>query len=76
MSDATVKAALEPFTRLVVDVTDKSNRAAGAILSEMEVTGLPTLVFLDGQGNETSRLVGGQPASAIIAAAKKAQGLQ
>lgn len=74
MSDEAVKAALAPFTKLVVDVSDRSDRKAGSILGEMEVRSLPTLVFYDGEGNETGRLVGGQPAASIIAAAKAAQG--
>jgi thiol:disulfide interchange protein len=68
-----VKAALEPFARLVVDVSDRSDRNAGAILAEMEVRGLPTLLFFDAEGNETGRIVGPQPAAAVLAAAKRAQ---
>ena len=74
MSDATVKAALAPFTKLVVDVSDRSDRKAGSILAELEVKSLPTLVFYDGQGNETGRLIGPQRAASVIAAAKAAQG--
>ena len=73
MCDREVKTALEPFARLVVDVTDRSDRNAVAVLAEMEVRGLPTLVFFDAEGNETGRVVGPQPAAAILAAAKRAQ---
>ena len=73
MCDRQVKTTLEPFERLVVDVTDRSDRNAGEILAGMQVRGLPTLVFFDAEGNETGRLVGPQPAAAIIAAAKRAQ---
>jgi thiol:disulfide interchange protein len=73
LSDAQVKAALEPFKRLVVDITDRSDREKQQILSEMNIRGLPTLLFLDAEGNETSRLVGPQHAGPILAAAKKAQ---
>jgi thiol:disulfide interchange protein len=74
LSDKSVKDALTPFTKLVVDVSDRSDRKAMGILQEMDVKGLPTLVFLDGEGNETARLIGPQPAAKIIAAAKAAQG--
>ena len=74
MSDDAVKAALTPFKRLVVDASDRSDKKPLAILSEMDVSMLPTLVVLDGEGNETGRLVGPQPAERIIAAAKAAQG--
>ena len=73
MSDETVKAALTPFKRLVVDASDRSDKKPLAILSEMDISMLPTLVFLDGAGNETGRLVGPQRAEKIIAAAKAAQ---
>jgi thiol:disulfide interchange protein len=76
LADRQVKTALEPFTRLVVDITDRSDEKAGAVLAEMGVRGLPTLVFFDGEGNETGRIVGPQKAEAIIAAAKRAQAHQ
>ncbi len=72
MAHAEVAAALQGFVRLVADVSDRSAMAPRQALAAHGVRSLPTLLFLDGKGNETDRLVGNQPASAVIAAAAKA----
>lgn len=73
LSETSVKTALDSFARLEIDNTSRDPRT-GAVLIDMNVEGLPTLIFKDKDGTEVARLVGDQPAEAIIAAAKKASG--
>jgi thiol:disulfide interchange protein len=73
LSDATVKAALEPFSRLEIDHSSRGERSS-QMLSGLKIDALPTLLFLDARGTEVARLVGDQTASEIIDAAKKASG--
>jgi thioredoxin:protein disulfide reductase len=75
LSDPEVKAALDPFTRLEIDYSDRSAAKTPA-LEEHRIEGFPTLVFFSPSGQELDRLVGPYPSDAIIAAAKKAQGAQ
>jgi thiol:disulfide interchange protein len=74
LTDPGVKTALEPFARLEIDCSDREDTKVGAILDGMNISGLPTLVFIDRSGTEVERLEGPRPAQTIIAAAKKASG--
>ena len=73
-SDPGVKAALDPFTKLVIDFSDKAPAEKAMLIAQQMTTGLPALVFYDAKGNEVARVEGNQPASAIIELAKKATG--
>lgn len=51
-----VKLADRDFVMLKVDLTQKGNPLHTRLLSQYGVKGVPTLVFLDGQGNECRSL--------------------
>ena len=72
LTDEDVKKALEPFARLEIDCSDKSDRSNNDKLRQFGLHYLPALVFFDRSGNETDRFEGPPPAKTIIAAAKKA----
>ena len=42
-----------------VDLTQKGNPAYTRLLSQYGIKGVPTLIFLDGQGKERGRLAAG-----------------
>jgi thiol:disulfide interchange protein len=44
------------------------------LLQEMNVRGLPTLIFIDSKGEEVARLVGPQSSDAVIKTARRAMG--
>src|SRR5262245_47717705 len=72
LSDADVKAALEPFARLEIDGTERNNPKTEEKLAQFRISAYPTLVFFDRAGNETDRFEGPQTAETIIEAAKQA----
>jgi thiol:disulfide interchange protein len=72
LCDEGVKKALSPFARVKIDGSDRSDPKPSAHFRERGIRGLPTLIFLNGEGVEVSRLEGPQRADAIIAAAMKA----
>jgi thiol:disulfide interchange protein len=72
LSDPGVKAALDPFTKLVIDFSDRAPAEKTMLIAQQMTTGLPALVFYDPKGNEVGRLEGNQPAASIIEIAKKA----
>ena len=49
-----VKLADRDFIMVKVDLTQKGNPLHTRLLSQFGVKGVPTVVFLDGQGNECS----------------------
>ena len=51
-----VKQAEQAFIMIKVDLTRKGNPAHEQLLKEYGVKGVPTVVFLDRQGNERSDL--------------------
>ena len=51
-----VKQAEQEFIMVKVDLTRKENPIHEQLLKEYEVKGVPTVVFLDRQGNEQSNL--------------------
>jgi thiol:disulfide interchange protein DsbD len=51
-----VKLADRDFVMIKVDLTQKGNPLHTRLLSQYGVKGVPTLVFLDGQGNECRSL--------------------
>ena len=63
-----VKQAKQNFIMIKVDLTRKSNPVHEHLLKEYKVKGVPTVVFLDRQGNERSdlRLVDFLPASQFL----------
>jgi thiol:disulfide interchange protein len=64
--------ALKPMTRLVVDFS-KRGPDERDVLQEWDISGLPTMIFLDGTGRETARVVGSRSAQEIAAKAKLAR---
>jgi thiol:disulfide interchange protein DsbD len=55
-----VEAAARNFLALRADLTDEKSKPAQALMARYEITGYPTLVFLDAEGKERRnlRLVG------------------
>ena len=51
-----VKLAEQNFVMLKVDLTQKGNPVHQRLLSQYAIKGVPTVVFLDGQGNECQNL--------------------
>ncbi len=51
-----VKQAEQDFIMVKVDLTRNENPAHEQLLKEYEVKGVPTVVFIDPQGNEQSHL--------------------
>lgn len=68
-----MNAALASFVRLKIDASDRQDRKAAVQLQQNGVGALPTLIFLNKDGEETARLQGPQSAEAIIEAARKAK---
>jgi thiol:disulfide interchange protein DsbD len=59
-TDPDVISALEPYRTIKVDLTDYESPEAEALRKKFDVAGVPTIVFLDGEGNEIeeARIVG------------------
>jgi thiol:disulfide interchange protein DsbD len=59
-TDPEVIAALEPYRTIKVDLTDYESAESEALRKEFGVAGVPTIIFLDGEGNEIkeARIVG------------------
>ncbi|MDR8390480.1 thioredoxin family protein [Aliifodinibius sp. S!AR15-10] len=59
-TDPEVIAALEPYRTIKVDLTDYESREAEALRKQFGVAGVPTIIFLDENGNEVeeARIVG------------------
>jgi len=70
-----VKQAEQDFIMVKVDLTRKENPVHEQLLKEYEVKGVPTVVFLDRQGNEQSnlRLVDFLPADQFLIRMAKAK---
>jgi len=51
-SDPQVITALDRFLRIKVDLTDTEAPEAQELVEKYKIIGVPTIVFLDGQGNE------------------------
>jgi len=51
-----VELAARDFVMLKVDLTQKGNALHARLLNRYDVKGVPTVVFLDGQGNECRNL--------------------
>jgi thiol-disulfide isomerase/thioredoxin len=65
LQDPRVQAALQPLVRLVVDLTSPGGEAA-KVANQYRVRVLPTLLFLDSQGNELGRITGSRSASFLL----------
>jgi len=65
LRDPQVQAALQPLVRLVVDLTSPGGEAA-KVANQYRVRVLPTLLFLDSQGNELGRITGSRSASFLL----------
>jgi thiol:disulfide interchange protein DsbD len=63
-----VKLAEQNFVMLKVDLTQKGNPVHQRLLSQYAIKGVPTVIFLDGQGNECQnlRLVDYLPPSLLL----------
>jgi thioredoxin:protein disulfide reductase len=60
--------ALEPFVRLKVDATNPKSPEALAPIERFEAVGVPTILFLDSQGNEVAdtRIIGYVPPEVFL----------
>ncbi|MDW8106567.1 MAG: cytochrome c biogenesis protein CcdA [Armatimonadota bacterium] len=74
-TDPAVVRESERFVRLVVDATRATDPAVQETLQRHEVVGLPTVIFIDSQGNERRdlRLTGFEPANRFL---KRLQAVQ
>lgn len=59
-TDPEVIAALDPYRTIKVDLTDYESAESEALRKQFGVAGVPTIIFLDGEGNEIeeARIVG------------------
>ena len=73
-TDEEVIDAVRPFTRLKVDLTQYESPEAELLRKQFNVDGVPTIVFIDPQGDEVqaSRVVGYLGASAFLERVKQA----
>jgi thiol:disulfide interchange protein DsbD len=51
-----VKLADQNFVMIQVDLTQKGNPESARLLGQFAIKGVPTVVFLDGRGNECRNL--------------------
>ncbi|OGX05005.1 MAG: hypothetical protein A3G87_10415 [Omnitrophica bacterium RIFCSPLOWO2_12_FULL_50_11] len=67
-SNPKVIEALEPFTRLKVDATDPTTEEAAEPIERFDVVGVPTILFLDWEGNEVknTRITGYVPPEVFL----------
>ncbi|MCS6924244.1 MAG: thioredoxin family protein [Fimbriimonadales bacterium] len=67
-TDPAVVRESERFVRLVLDATRQTDPAVQAVLQRHEVVGLPTVIFIDSQGNERRdlRLTGFERANEFL----------
>ncbi|MDQ3282754.1 MAG: thioredoxin family protein [Acidobacteriota bacterium] len=67
-TDPRVIAQLERFTRVKADLTAAEDAKTKALTKEYGILGVPTLVFIDAQGNEvtSARLTGFEPPDAFL----------
>ncbi len=70
LADSDVKKSLSRFTVTIVDSTRKTD-ASESMKQKYHVYGLPTYIFLDSNGNESSRLVGQSSKAEVISTAEK-----
>lgn len=61
-----VAAELERYETIGVDATDDEDPAAEALKAKYRVVGLPTLIALDGNGNEAWRILQFENAEALV----------
>jgi thiol:disulfide interchange protein DsbD len=73
-TDDEVIEAVRPFTRLKVDLTEYESPEAELLRKRFEVDGVPTIIFLNSQGDEVqpSRVVGYLGASKFLERVKRA----
>lgn len=73
-SNAKVIKALAPVVRLKVDLTDQDDPETQALIESFEIMGVPTVIFIDRNGNEVhdSRLEGFVPAEVFLEALQQA----
>lgn len=64
--DANVISETERFVRLKADLTVPSDATTLELTKQYKIIGVPTILFLDGNGNEASRLVGFEPADKFL----------
>lgn len=67
-TDAKVIAEMERFTRLKADLTLSGDPKTAKLSEQFRIVGVPTIVFLDGQGNEVpgTRLTGFETADEFL----------
>lgn len=57
LSQPSVRQALQNFVRLRIDYTDRSPHT-GSVMGDLNISSLPSFVFLDGGGQEVARIEG------------------
>ena len=67
-ADPTVQAALADYVLLKVDLTQDKSEKASMLKKRYAIKGVPTIIFLDGDGNEESgrRLTGFEAPDAFL----------
>lgn len=57
-SNKKIQEALEPYSRLHADLTNPDSETSQALLEQFNIQGVPTLLFLDANGEEVTRVDG------------------
>lgn len=66
-----MREALAPFVRLRIDYSERAPDA-GAVLGDLNISGLPSFVFLDRSGREVDRIEGPLASARLLEAVEKA----
>jgi thiol:disulfide interchange protein DsbD len=74
-SDATVAAEMQRFVRVKADLTVTSDARVLALTKQYAIAGVPTIVFIDSNGNEQpdQRFTGFEPPDVFLERLKKVQ---
>jgi thioredoxin:protein disulfide reductase len=72
-SDPRVVSELDRYVRLKADLTSPEDATTMALTEQYKILGVPTIVFIDAQGNESqpARLSGFEPPDAFLQRAKQ-----
>ena len=72
-TDAGVVSELDRYVRLEADLTSPEDATTMALTKQYRIVGVPTIVFIDAQGNEAeaARLTGFEPPDAFLQRAKQ-----
>ncbi len=65
--DDAVRRESERFVTIKMDFTDTENSAVKDATNRYNITGMPTVIFMDNDGREVQRFVGFKPAGDVLA---------